>query len=313
MTLTEKRERRVLWVSFGAGLLFAAAEFIFSIFSGSQSALMDAVYDASELIFIVFILILIPLFHRPISEQHPYGFTQLESLILIIKSVMMLSVTFGLSADIIRNALSGGNAVDTRQVALFQAVLGLGSVVIYGTMRRMNRVLSSPLVDAELLGWKVDTFYSFGMSLAFFASSLLEGTALDFLLPYFDPVMAVAISLLTLPEIVRSLRETLRGLFLFSPDDETRETVKNLSGQVLAPYGFTPVFFDIIRTGRVLWISVYVTLQGPILRMEDLRSASGELKQVLGTEFENCACELIVSPDDHPSASLTPPQNNGGD
>ena len=47
MTIAEKREKQVLWVSFYAGLLFAAAEFVFSIFNGSQSALMDAVYDAS--------------------------------------------------------------------------------------------------------------------------------------------------------------------------------------------------------------------------------------------------------------------------
>ena len=45
MSHTEKKEQSVLWLSFYAGLLFAAAEFVFSIFSGSQSALMDAECD----------------------------------------------------------------------------------------------------------------------------------------------------------------------------------------------------------------------------------------------------------------------------
>ena len=49
--ITEKKEKQILMMSFFSGLLFAIAEFIFSIYSHSQSALTDAVYDASELIF----------------------------------------------------------------------------------------------------------------------------------------------------------------------------------------------------------------------------------------------------------------------
>ena len=64
---TEKNERDILLLSFGAGVLFAITEFIFSIFSHSQSALMDAAYDASELIIIILTLFLVPLFHKPIS------------------------------------------------------------------------------------------------------------------------------------------------------------------------------------------------------------------------------------------------------
>ncbi len=80
---------------------------------------------------------------------------------------MMLSVTFSVSADIIGKALSGGNHVNAQQVAVFQAVLGTCSVLIYWVMKRKNRVLSSPTIQAELLGWKLDTCYSFGLSLAF--------------------------------------------------------------------------------------------------------------------------------------------------
>ena len=78
---------------FISGLLFAITEFIFAIYSHSQSALTDAVYDASELVFIALLLFLTPLFHKPISEKHPYGYFQVESIFVIIKNVMMLSVT----------------------------------------------------------------------------------------------------------------------------------------------------------------------------------------------------------------------------
>ena len=164
--IAEKREKQILRLSFFSGLLFAAVEYIFSIYSHSQSALTDAVYDASELVFIALLLFLTPLFHKPVSEKHPYGYYQVESIFVIIKGVMMLSVTMGVSAEVLDSALSGGNPVDTAQVSLFQFCLGAASVLIFLVMKRMNRSLSSPTIQAELLGWKLDIAYSMGMSLA---------------------------------------------------------------------------------------------------------------------------------------------------
>ena len=52
----EKKEKAILLLSFFSGLAFAVAEFIFAIYSRSQSALTDAVYDTSELVFIALLL-----------------------------------------------------------------------------------------------------------------------------------------------------------------------------------------------------------------------------------------------------------------
>ena len=120
--ITEKKEKRILMMSFISGLAFAVIEFIFSIYSHSQSALTDAVYDASELVFIALLLFLTPLFHKPVSEKHPYGYFQIESIFVIIKGVMMLSVTMGVSAEIIESALAGGNAVNNAQIFCFSII-----------------------------------------------------------------------------------------------------------------------------------------------------------------------------------------------
>lgn len=172
--ITEKKEKQILMLSFLSGLLFAIVEFIFAIYSHSQSALTDAVYDASELVFIALLLFLTPLFHKPVSEKHPYGYFQVESIFVIIKSVMMLSVTMGVSAEVLDSALSGGNIVNNAQVSIFQCCLGVASIVIFLIMKRLNRNLSSPTIEAELLGWKLDIVYSIGMALAFLVSLYLK-------------------------------------------------------------------------------------------------------------------------------------------
>ena len=294
--ISERKEKTILRLSFVAGLAFALVELIFAIYSHSQSALTDAVYDASELVFIALLLFLTPLFHKPVSEKHPYGYFQLESIFLIVKGVMMLSVTLGVVVEVIESALSGGNPVNDLQVSLFQLCLGTASVVIYIIMRRVNKNSSSPTVEAELMGWRLDIGYSLGMSLAFFASSFLVKTPLAFIAPYFDQIIAVLVMVFMLPESVKMLWSSVRDIFLFSPDEELVEQIKQICTESMEDYAFSPVFFDITHTGRHLWIAVYFKVSSATLAVEQLKKATEEVNQKISSQLEECTCELILAP-----------------
>lgn len=294
--ITEKREKQILMMSFLSGLAFAVVEFIFSIYSHSQSALTDAVYDASELVFIALLLFLTPLFHKPVSEKHPYGYFQVESIFVIIKGVMMLSVTMGVSAEVLDSALSGGNPVNNTQVSTFQFCLGAASILIFLLMKRLSRNLSSPTINAELLGWKLDILYSLGMSLAFFISQYLEKTPLGFISPYFDQIVAVLVMVFMLPESIRVLWGAVKDLFLFSPDKEFMDEAKNICNPILEQYHFSPVFFDITKTGRHLWIAVYFKIESENLAVKDFSNALKAINEKIQKQFQECTCELILVP-----------------
>ncbi len=294
--INEKNEKNILLMSFFAGLIFAIVEFVFSIYSHSQSALMDAVYDASELVFIALLLFLTPLFHKPISEKHPYGYFQVESVFLIIKGFMMVSVTVGVSAQVIESALSGGNPVNGIQIALFQLILGIASVVVYCIMKRMNRSLSSPTVKAELLEWKLDIAYSLGMSGAFWASTFLEKTSLAFIAPYFDPIMAVLVVVFMLPETVKILWNAIKDVFLFSPDEQIVNQIKDICSDIMREKNFVPSFFDVTRTGRHLWISIYFRIPESSLCVSDLKIVTDKINEQVSSSFNECTCELILMP-----------------
>ena len=294
--ISERKEKTILRLSFAAGLAFALAELIFAIYSHSQSALTDAVYDASELVFIALLLFLTPLFHKPVSEKHPYGYFQVESIFLIVKGIMMLSVTLGVGVEVIESALSGGNPVNDIEVSLFQLCLGAASVVIYIIMRGVNKNSSSPTVEAELLGWRLDIGYSLGMSLAFFASSFLVKTPLAFIAPYFDQIIAVLVMVFMLPESIKLLWSTLKDIFLFSPDEELVEQIKQTCKDSLKEYSFLPVFFDITRTGRHLWVAVYFKVGSEELQVKRLKEATELINRRIGEQIEECTCELILAP-----------------
>lgn len=294
--ITERKEKQILMLSFLSGLLFAIAEFIFAIYSHSQSALTDAVYDASELVFIALLLFLTPLFHKPISEKHPYGYFQVESIFVIIKSVMMLSVTMGVSAEVLDSALSGGNIVNNAQISIFQCCLGVASIIIFLIMKRLNRNLSSPTIEAELLGWKLDIVYSMGMALAFLVSLYLKKTPLGFISPYFDQIVAVVVMVFMLPESIKVLWRAVKDVFLFSPNKVYMDEVKAICNPILDEYNFNPVFFDITKTGRHLWIAVYFRIEDASLEVASLSSAVSEVNEIMQEKFQECTCELILVP-----------------
>ena len=79
------------------------------------------------------------------------------------------------------------------------------------------------------------------MSFAFFIAVKFQNTPLAFLSPYFDQIIAILIMLFMIPETVRMLTKTFRELFLFSPDQETVNMIKKISGEILDDFSFVPV------------------------------------------------------------------------
>ena len=291
----EKKEKHILWLSFSASAVFALTELIFAIYSHSQSVLMDAVYDSTELVFIALVLFLTPLFYMPVSEKHPYGYFQVESIFIIIKGFMMLAVTLGVSVEVVETALAGGNSINEVQISAFQLLLGLMSVVIFLVLRRMNHKVHSPTVDTELMEWKLDIAYSLGMSLAFYGSTFLKHTPLRFLAPYFDPIVAVLVMVLMLPQTVKLLWDAIKDVFLFSPDETLVREIKETCSEVMEQRNYHPVFFDITRTGRHLWIAVYFEIDGDSLQVSELNQVSDSVNRSIAQHFDDCTCELILA------------------
>ena len=65
---------------------------------------------------------------------------------------------------------------------------------------------------------------------------------------------------------------------------------------ILEQYHFDPVFFDIAKTGRHLWVAIYFQIQAGSLAVRELSEASQVINQTVSQEFQDCTCELILKP-----------------
>lgn len=100
-----KTEKRILKLSFVGSILFVLAEGIMAWLTHSHSLLTDCLFDAADLIMIGPFLVLIPLLYKPVTEKHPYGYSQVESLFLLVKYSVLLALTCDLLVENVKLVL----------------------------------------------------------------------------------------------------------------------------------------------------------------------------------------------------------------
>ena len=293
-----KLERRILNISFLGSLLFLVAEIVISVITNSHAIFMDCIYDVFDLLMIGPFLLLIPLLYKSETETRPYGFSQVESLFIMLKSGILVIVTLYLIVNSIKMIIHGGNDVDASTVAIFEICVSITCVIMYFVLRKLSKKKSSPSIKAELYIWKLDSFSTFGVGLAFIVKMLLDNTAYSFVGPYIDPVIAIVLAIFLLKEPIGLCVESIRNLILFAPDEETRSKIKDGIENILEKYDCYINFLDIIKTGRKLWVEVYFVTRKDEISINKLREVHDEIYEELKEKHGSLYIELIPDIDE---------------
>ena len=254
----EAIEKRTLRTSVLMGCILTGIEVTGAIIFRSNTVLMDAIFDAAEIVMIGPFMALVPLLYRPVSERHPYGYAQVESLFLIVKYMVLLVLTIMMIIENVRVILSGGRQVNAGKIAVFEICLGAVCALMYLFMQHMGKRYESPTIHAELFSWKAGVLGSCSVAAAFFAGFLLGDTVLKPVTPYIDSGVAVIMSLILIFEPLRELHGGFRQLILFSPRKEIMDRIRSVIKENLKGTPYEAAFIDVIQTGRKTWIGVYL-------------------------------------------------------
>ena len=76
-----------------------------------------------------------------------------------------------------------------------------------------------------------------------------------------------------LPAPIRTIITAFRDLMLIPPEEDTIEEIKNLVEPIIRTYGYQKLYYDILRTGRKLWISVYILEE----QMQEMQEGTREV------------------------------------
>lgn len=290
---TPKKEKSAMTVSLYGNLFFVVVELFMAIYTGSQAVLLDAVYDGIEFFMLLPSIFLIPLLYKPSNEEHPFGYMQAETIFLVIKGVTMSAVTIGLIANNINILLHGGHIVSFETVAyfeLFACVLGI-FVTLY--LRQKNKNLKSPLIGIEMVGWKIDSVISLGMTVAFLLPILVPFQWFKPVIPYLDQIITIVLSMIMLPVPIKTVVTGIRDLMLIPPEEDTIQEIKQTVEPIISDYEYSELYYDIVRTGRKLWISVYITLEKDVISLKKFKIVQTLCIDALAQKYTDFYFELL--------------------
>ncbi len=302
MNNREELEKRILRFSFLGSCVLSGAEVLMAIILHSYSILMDAIFDSAELFMMGPFLVLVPLLYRPVSERHPYGYAQVESLFLIIKYMVLLALILVMVNTNVNVILSGGHLVNLGGIATFEIALCIGSILMYLFLQHMSRKYESPTIHAELYLWKTDIVGSCGIAVAFLAQNLLGDSILAPLAPYIDSVVAIVMSVLLIIEPVKELIRGFKQMMLFSPPQDVMDKVHEVVKRDLEGLPYEATFIDVIQTGRKTWIEVYLreTLDTSLIDVRHWTKLREYVIQDLKDDFDQIYVEFIPDLPDLP-------------
>ena len=282
-------------ISLIGSILFMLSEGIMAYVTKSHSLLMDCIFDVTDLIMIGPFLLLVPLLYKPVTEKRPYGFSQVESLFVVIKYSVLLAITASLVWDNIRSLLHGGRQVDGGKIAFFELAVCLGCLIIYLLLQYFRRRYASLTIKAEIYIWKLDVISSLGVSIAFFVQMALHRTDYAWLAAYVDPVVAIVMACLLLVEPVKMIIVNLKSLVLFAPEEEIMDMIRHVAEHHMDKVHYDIEFLDVIQTGRKTWVEIYMTSHNNLINTTILLQLRNEIREELKKSFDQVYVELIPS------------------
>lgn len=280
-------------ISFVGSILFMLAEGIMAYVTHSHSLLMDCIFDVTDLIMIGPFLLLVPLLYKPVTEKRPYGFSQVESLFIVIKYSVLLVVTIQLIWDNVLILFHGGREVNAGMIAVFELVVWAGCVFIYILLHHFSKRYESLTIKAEIYIWKLDIISSLGVSIAFFIQMGLQKTQWSHLASYIDPLVAIIMACLLLVEPVKMILLNLKNLVLFAPSAEIMTQIRQVAEKYMDKVYYDIEFLDVIQTGRKTWVEIYITSHNDMMNTRILHQLRNEIRAELREKFDQVYVELI--------------------
>lgn len=280
INVKQKYENWGLRFSTFSNVLFVIFEFGVSYLSNSQAVLIDGLFDGGETVLLFFSLWLIKYLYKPINEKRPIGYSNLEPFYMIMKGLLFFLIAALMAASSIRSLFTGGYAVRLDYVFYFEMCAGVYGFFAYLLLRRINRRAKSQILDLEIKEWIFDIIGSLSTGLGFFIALLTQFTRFRWLSRYFDQILTIGMAAYILPTPFKAMKSGFQELFFLSPGEDILNRVKSIAVQVAVSHGISEkqLDFDVVKTGRRLWISIYIEPEGDFIDVRLLRQLRTELE-----------------------------------
>lgn len=290
----QKKEKKLINFSLVFSAIVILIEFILAFVSKSNTLMMDSIFDIADLILVGILALIIPLIYVPVSEKRPFGGAQVESVFVIIKNGFLLLVTLYSIISNVQIIIQGGREdLDYNVIVLAEVLILIISILVYIVMSKATKKeLNTPVIQTEILTWKQNAFWTFGVGTAFFMERFFGAFHIEFITPYLDPGIAILLAVFMISEPIGLIISSFRNILLIAPNSETIENVRNIIDEEVEKTNFVVTFHEVIQTGRKLWIDVYFKSKDEMLNVNELKTLKQKIERILKRKFDEIYIEF---------------------
>ena len=232
----------------------------------------DGLYSLISLILALFAIIATNFINKKDINKYPFGKCNLEPIIVISKSIILLIMCSITTISAIKQVMNGGNIVEEGVALGYALISSIGCTWIYAYMKKTSKNLNSEIVKAESNQWLMDAMLSVGVLIGFLVAILLKYIGLDEFSRYIDPGMVILSSCIFLRMPLTSIIEAFKELIHSCANDEINYDIMSVVKEIEREYKIEDSISRVVKVGRELRIEIdfIVSNESKIKSVEDM-------------------------------------------
>ena len=302
-----RTEQSVLRTSIAATLVLAGLGILFGLLSGSFAIVFDGVYALIDAIMTIVALLVSNLIAASTREggsksrfiaQFTMGFWHLEPMVLGLNGVLLIGAAVYALINAIGSILTGGRELAFDQAIIYAVVTVIAAIgmAIFGA--RANRTIRSGFVALDAKAWLMSAALTAALLVAFVFGYVIQGTRLQWMSPYIDPVALAIVCVVVIPIPIGTVRQALADVLLVTPPD-LMQKVETIAAQVVQRYGFLSYRAYVARVGRGRQIELYFIVPSglPPKRLEEWDKIRDEIGDAIGNDTPDRWLSIVFTTD----------------
>lgn len=300
-------EEGVLRISIVITLLVTVLGVVFGLLAASLTIIFDAVYELIDVIMTGLALVVARLIavstsgsvaHKWLSRRFDMGFWHLEPIVLGLNGLLLIAASvYGLLHSV-HSVLNGGRQLIFDYAVVFAAislVIELSAAVF---LTSASKRIGSQFLALDAKSWLMSCCITVAYLLAFGFGTVAQGTRLEWVTPYIDPIALGLVCLAVLPIPFGTVRRALQDILLVTPAD-LKQHVDEVARESVKRYGFASHRAYVARVGRGRQIELYflVSNEWPAKALAEWDRIRDEISDAIGGDTPDRWLMIIFTTD----------------
>lgn len=272
----EKKEKRLLTLSFYVAGLFVFIALGFALITHSGAILFDGIYSLISFFMALLTLKVANLVQMPDDDRFHFGYTAIEPTLNLFKSLIIIATCLYAVVGSISSLIAGGNSAEYGMAMIYGAIATISCFAVSGYMKHQGGSLRSDLVGVDARTWFVDGVLSASILLGFCAAYFIEKTSFSIYAPLIDPILLILLGTAILPIPSKIMLDSLKEVINKAPSEAVTAVIEKKLKQTLLAVPYEHVEVRISKRGRDLYMLVHIIVDesfsvATISELDDIR------------------------------------------